>query len=52
MSMASFIQLFEWLSEHPVIAGLLVFAIALSESLALIGLIIPGVLFIDRKSVV
>ena len=45
MSMASFIQLFEWLSEHPVIAGLLVFAIALSESLALIGLIIPGVLF-------
>ncbi|MGD8711793.1 MAG: VTT domain-containing protein [Thiohalophilus sp.] len=43
--MASFIQLFEWLSEHPVIAALLVFAIALSESLAFIGLIVPGIFF-------
>lgn len=45
MSMASFIQLFEWLSEHPAIAALLVFVIALSESLAIVGLIIPGIFF-------
>lgn len=45
MSMASFVQLFEWLSEHPVIAALLVFAIALSESLAIVGLIVPGIFF-------
>ena len=43
--MASFVTLFEWLSNHPVVAGLLVFAIALSESLAIVGLIIPGILF-------
>lgn len=45
MSMASFVQLFEWLSEHPVIAALLVFVIALSESLAIVGLIVPGIFF-------
>ncbi len=45
MSMASFVQLFEWLSQHPVSAAVLVFAIALSESLAVIGLIIPGIFF-------
>lgn len=45
MSMASFVQLFEWLSQHPVIAALLVFVIALSESLAIVGLIVPGIFF-------
>lgn len=45
MSMASFVQLFEWLSQHPVIAALLVFIVALSESLAFVGLIVPGIFF-------
>lgn len=45
MSMASFVQLFEWLREHPAIAASLVFLIALSESLAIVGLIIPGIFF-------
>lgn len=45
MSMASFVQLFEWLSQHPVGAAGLVFVIALSESLAIVGLIIPGIFF-------
>lgn len=45
MSMASFVQLFEWLSQHPISAALLVFIIALSESLAFVGLIVPGIFF-------
>ncbi|MDR9435990.1 MAG: VTT domain-containing protein, partial [Thiohalophilus sp.] len=45
MSMASFVHLFEWLSQHPVSAALLVFVIALSESLAFVGLIVPGIFF-------
>jgi len=45
MSIDSFLTLFDWLKEHPVVAALLVFAIALSESLAIIGLIVPGIFF-------
>ncbi len=45
MSMASFTNLFDWLGNHPVVAALLIFAIALSESLAIVGLIIPGIFF-------
>ena len=33
---------FTWLSENPAWAGLIVFLIALSESLLIVGLIVPG----------
>ena len=38
-------QAIDWLSNHPLLAGVIVFLIAFSESLAFVGLIIPGVFF-------
>jgi len=35
-------QLLAWIGQHPQLAGLVVFAVALSESLAVVGLIVPG----------
>jgi undecaprenyl-diphosphatase len=35
-------SLLHWLAAHPHYAGLLVFAIALTESLVIVGLIVPG----------
>ncbi len=35
-------SLLNWLATHPHYAGLLVFAIALTESLVIVGLIVPG----------
>ncbi len=41
---ADFLQpLFDWISQHPGWAGLAVFLIAFSESLAIVGLFMPGV---------
>jgi len=41
-------QLFQWLLEwvqaHPLGAGLVIFSVAMAESLAVIGIIVPGVL--------
>jgi len=34
--------IFHWLSEHPVWSGLFVFLIALTESLVIVGLVVPG----------
>ena len=34
--------IFHWLSDHPVWSGLFVFLIALTESLIIVGLIVPG----------
>jgi len=34
--------IFNWLSDHPAWSGLFVFLIALTESLVIVGLIIPG----------
>ncbi|HEC15979.1 MAG TPA: phosphatase PAP2 family protein [Sedimenticola sp.] len=36
-------QLLEWVSLHPVWAGVVVFLVAMSESLAIIGILVPGV---------
>jgi len=40
-----FHALLEWVTAHPLLAGIAVFLVAMSESLAIIGLIVPGVLF-------
>ena len=34
--------IFHWLSDHPAWSGLFVFLIALTESLVIVGLIVPG----------
>lgn len=39
----SFELIIQWISDHPVGAGIAVFCIALSESLAVVGLLVPGV---------
>ncbi len=42
MDWSSIQPLFTWLSEHPAWSGLIVFLIALTESLFIIGLLVPG----------
>ena len=42
MDWQSIQPLFFWLSDHPVWSGLFVFLIALTESLVIVGLIVPG----------
>lgn len=41
-----FEQLLDWIGRHPDQAGLVVFAMALAESLAIIGVMIPGVVIL------
>ena len=36
-------QLLEWVSLHPVWSGIIVFLVAMAESLAIIGVVVPGV---------
>jgi len=38
-----FNQLLDWVARHPLWAGVLIFLVAMSESLAIVGLIVPGV---------
>lgn len=40
---ALFEQLLAWVSLHPLWAGLIVFLVAMAESLAIVGVIVPGV---------
>ncbi|MCU7958933.1 MAG: VTT domain-containing protein [gamma proteobacterium symbiont of Bathyaustriella thionipta] len=40
-----FHALLEWVAAHPLLAGIAVFLVAMSESLAIVGLIVPGVVF-------
>ena len=42
MDWQSIQPLFTWLSEHPAWSGLIVFLIAFSESLFVVGIIVPG----------
>lgn len=44
MTLASLHPYLLWVSEHPTISGLIVFLISLSESLAVVGLVVPGVI--------
>jgi membrane protein DedA with SNARE-associated domain len=39
----SFTAFYGWIAQHPHFAGLAVFLIALAESLAVVGLLVPGV---------
>ena len=43
MDLATFKPLIDWLAAHPTWGGLAVFLIAFSESLAIVGLFVPGV---------
>ena len=43
MDSTFFQPLFDWLSAHPYWSGVAVFVIAMSESLAVVGLVVPGV---------
>ncbi|MET0102232.1 MAG: bifunctional DedA family/phosphatase PAP2 family protein [Sedimenticola sp.] len=38
-----FYQLLDWVSLHPLWSGAVIFLVAMSESLAIVGLIVPGV---------
>ncbi len=38
-----FYQLLDWVSLHPLWAGIVVFLVSMAESLAIIGLVVPGV---------
>ncbi len=40
---ALFDQLLAWVALHPIWAGLIVFLVAMAESLAIVGVIVPGV---------
>ncbi|MDH3325245.1 MAG: DedA family protein [Gammaproteobacteria bacterium] len=42
MDWQSIQPIFHWLSDHPAWSGLFVFLIALTESLVIVGLIVPG----------
>jgi len=37
-------SIFTWLADHPVLSGFVIFLIALSESLAIVGILVPGII--------
>jgi undecaprenyl-diphosphatase len=39
-----FHQLLDWVSLHPLWAGLIIFLVAMAESIALVGIVVPGVI--------
>lgn len=41
-----FDQLLSWISQHPQHAGWVIFLISLSESLAIVGMLVPGVVIL------
>jgi len=41
-----FLQLLDWIAQHPAYAGLVIFLIALAESLAIVGILVPGVIIL------
>lgn len=51
MTQESIQPILQWISQHPTWAGLVVFLISLSESLVVIGLIIPGVVMMTAIGV-
>ncbi len=44
MDKSTTVSIFSWLADHPVLFGFTIFFIALIESLAIVGIIVPGVL--------
>ena len=45
MTLTTLQPLLDWIQNHPGLAGLLVFAVAAAESLAVIGILVPGIVF-------
>ncbi|WP_455203155.1 VTT domain-containing protein [Kaarinaea lacus] len=45
MDLASIQPILDWIKEHPGLAGLVVFSIATAESLAVVGILVPGIVF-------
>ncbi|VAX02150.1 hypothetical protein MNBD_GAMMA22-417 [hydrothermal vent metagenome] len=43
MDESTTISIFSWLADHPILFGLTIFFIALIESLALVGILVPGI---------
>ena len=41
-----FHQLLDWIGQNPDFAGLVIFSMALAESLAIVGVVIPGVIIL------
>ena len=45
MTLATMQPVLEWIQAHPGLAGLVVFAVAAAESLAVVGILVPGIVF-------
>jgi len=43
MNESTALSIFSWLGEHPVLSGLVIFLVALTESLAVVGILVPGI---------
>ena len=45
MDLSTIQPVLDWMARHPELAGLIVFLVAAGESLALVGIVVPGVVF-------
>ena len=45
MSLETIQPIIDWIANHPELSGLVIFLIAFGESLALVGIVVPGVVF-------
>jgi membrane protein DedA with SNARE-associated domain len=45
MDLSTIQPVLDWIARHPELAGLVVFLVAAGESLALVGIVVPGVVF-------
>ena len=45
MDLSTIQPILDWIARHPELAGLFVFLVAAGESLALVGIVVPGVVF-------
>ncbi|HEY5601915.1 MAG TPA: VTT domain-containing protein [Gammaproteobacteria bacterium] len=45
MDLSTIQPVLDWITRHPELAGLMVFMVAAGESLALVGIVVPGVVF-------
>ena len=45
MDLTAIQPVLDWIAQNPNLAGLVVFLVAAGESLALVGIVVPGVVF-------
>jgi len=45
MDLSAIQPVLDWISRHPELSGLIIFLVAAGESLALVGIIVPGIVF-------